>query len=66
MYGIVVSRRPYGAEGEHFAGDWPIAHAGKLRGRCRLAGHGQPSAQGHQRQEIVTANILHLNLRVTV
>ncbi len=58
-------RRPDCTEGQNFAVDWSKEHTRKPCGGGCFAGEGQTSANRDQRHEIVPANGLGLNLRVT-
>ena len=61
---IVVARRPDGGEGEYLPDDGAVGDAGKPGHRHRLAHQRQAPADRHQRQQVVAADGLHLDLRV--
>ena len=61
---IVVSRRPYHAERQHLSRQLPVSDSRKLRDGRGLTCQGEPTANRHQRQNVIPADLLGLDVRV--
>ncbi len=56
--------RPDRAERQDFAGQRPVDHTWKARGRGRLAGQGETPVYGNQVHQIIPADTLTLDARM--